>query len=52
MLHIQVDTKQVQQLKAFIRYTEAMSAASSCGVPESQCHFLNLPFYETGGRTM
>ena len=47
---MQVDTKQVQQVKTLIRYTEAVSAATSCGVPESHCHFLNMPFYETGGR--
>jgi glucosamine-6-phosphate deaminase len=46
--HVQVDTALLQSVKALIRETEAVSAATSCGVPEQNTHFLNMPFYETG----
>ena len=46
--HAQVDTPLVQNVKALIRYTEATSAAGAAGVPEQRCHFLSMPFYETG----
>ncbi|KAL0249638.1 hypothetical protein GEMRC1_004867 [Eukaryota sp. GEM-RC1] len=35
-------------LKANIRSAEAMSAVDVLGVPRSNCHFLDLPFYKTG----
>jgi glucosamine-6-phosphate deaminase len=44
----QVDSAEVQQIKGLIRRGEARAAARSCGVPASQLHFLDLPFYETG----
>ncbi len=44
----QVDSQEVQQLKALIRRGEARAAGRSCGVPEVQQHFLDMPFYETG----
>lgn len=44
----QVDSDQVQQVKALIRRGEARAAARSCGVPPEKLHFLNMPFYETG----
>ena len=44
----QVDSQEVQQIKALIRRCEARSAARVCGVPEQQLHFLDMPFYETG----
>ncbi len=43
-----VDTPEVQRIKGLIRRTEAVDAAKFCGVPENQCHFLELPFYNTG----
>ena len=48
MGNVQVDTPLVQNVKALIRYTEATSAAGACGVLEQRCHFLSMPFYETG----
>lgn len=43
-----VDTDEVQRIKGLIRRTEAVDAAKFCGIPEKQCHFLELPFYNTG----
>lgn len=45
---MQVDTPLLQQVKTLIRYSEARSAAGVCGVPHDRCHFLDMPFYETG----
>jgi len=44
----QVDSSEVQKLKALIRRGEARAAGRSCGIPEARLHFLDLPFYETG----
>lgn len=44
----QVDTPEVQMIKGMIRRGEAKAACRYCGVPESNMHFLDLPFYETG----
>ena len=44
----QVDSGEVQNIKALIRRGEARTAARYCGVPESRLHFLDMPFYETG----
>ena len=44
----QVDPPEVQQIKATIRRGEARAGARDCGVPAERCHFLDLPFYETG----
>jgi len=44
----QVDSDEVQAIKTLIRKIEAVSAAGFCGVPAANCHFLNLPFYQTG----
>jgi glucosamine-6-phosphate deaminase len=44
----QVDSETVQMIKGMIRRGEARSATRSCGVPEEQLHFLDMPFYETG----
>ncbi len=44
----QVDSDEVQTIKALIRRGEARAAARCCGVPEENCHFLDMPFYETG----
>jgi glucosamine-6-phosphate deaminase len=44
----QVDSTEVQQIKALIRRGEARAAGRHCGVPEENLHFLDMPFYETG----
>jgi len=44
----QVDTKQIRDVKGFIRKTEAISGARYAGLPDSNIHFMALPFYETG----
>lgn len=44
----QIDTKKILDLKGFIRKGEALAASRVCGIGEDNCHFMNLPFYETG----
>lgn len=44
----QVDSAEIQQIKGMIRRGETRAAARDCGVPMSNVHFLDLPFYETG----
>ncbi len=44
----QVDSAEVQRIKALIRRGEAREGARCCGVPDDNLHFLNLPFYQTG----
>ncbi len=44
----QVDTKEIRDVKGFIRKTEAISGARYAGLPDSHIHFMALPFYETG----
>jgi glucosamine-6-phosphate deaminase len=44
----QVDSEAVQQIKGLIRRGEARAATRSCGIPDSQLHFMDMPFYETG----
>src|ERR1700760_3421216 len=44
----QVDTKEIRDVKGFIRKTEAISGARYAGLPDSHIHFQALPFYETG----
>jgi glucosamine-6-phosphate deaminase len=44
----QVDSPEVQQLKAIIRRGESRAAARECGVAVDNLHFLDMPFYETG----
>jgi glucosamine-6-phosphate deaminase len=44
----QVDSLEVQSIKGMIRRGEARAATRSCGVPERNLHFLDMPFYETG----
>ena len=43
-----IDSREVRQLKGFIRKREAISATRYIGIPDSNTHFMNLPFYETG----
>ncbi|MEZ6057080.1 MAG: glucosamine-6-phosphate deaminase [Planctomycetaceae bacterium] len=42
------DHPAVQRIKGLIRQTEAVAAARMAGVPAEKCHFLDLPFYQTG----
>ena len=44
----QVDSAEVQSIKAMIRRGEARAATRHCGIPAEQLHFLDMPFYETG----
>jgi glucosamine-6-phosphate deaminase len=44
----QVDSEQVQRIKAMIRRGEAKAAGRYCGVAAERLHFMDLPFYETG----
>jgi glucosamine-6-phosphate deaminase len=43
-----VDLPVVQNLKRFIRESEAIAALESVGLPRTAARFLNLPFYRTG----
>jgi glucosamine-6-phosphate deaminase len=43
-----VDPTIVQDLKRFVRESEAVSALASVGLPASAARFLNMPFYRTG----
>ncbi|MFW6133609.1 MAG: PIG-L family deacetylase, partial [Planctomycetota bacterium] len=43
-----MDSREVQAVKTLIRRTEAIAAASFCGVSRENCHFLDMPFYRTG----
>lgn len=44
----QIDSPEVLTAKTLIRRTEARAACRFTGIPESNIHFLDLPFYETG----
>jgi glucosamine-6-phosphate deaminase len=44
----EVDTEDVQRLKAFIRYTEAVAAIHVMGLASTSARFLDMPFYKTG----
>ena len=43
------DPIDVRQIKGAIRRGEARSACRYLNIPEERVHFLNMPFYETGG---
>ena len=43
-----IDSPEVRKLKGFIRKREAIAATRYIGIPDSNTHFMNLPFYETG----
>jgi glucosamine-6-phosphate deaminase len=45
----QIDSKEIQQIKGLIRQGEARAGARCCGIPNEKLHFMNMPFYETGG---
>ncbi len=44
----QVDTREIRDVKGFIRKTEAISGARYAGLADDHIHFMALPFYETG----
>ena len=44
----EVDTPDVQRLKASIRYTEAIAGIEVVGLDAGAARFLDLPFYQTG----
>jgi glucosamine-6-phosphate deaminase len=44
----EIDTQDVQDLKAFIRYSEAVAGIEIMGMDESNARFLDMPFYKTG----
>ena len=44
----QEDSQQLRRIKGLIRRTEAAAAARYSGVAQSNIHFLDMPFYETG----
>jgi glucosamine-6-phosphate deaminase len=43
------DIKELRMVKGLIRRQEARSGALYCGVSPKNIHFLDMPFYETGG---
>tara|TARA_R110001583_G_scaffold79199_3_gene214087 strand:- start:1514 stop:3442 length:1929 start_codon:yes stop_codon:yes gene_type:complete len=43
-----IDTLEVRNLKGLIRRSESLAATRYLGVKDSNVHFLDLPFYETG----
>ncbi len=47
--HDTVDLPEVQTIKALIRTGEAKAACRYANVKLNNIHFLNMPFYETGG---
>lgn len=44
----EVDHPHIQELKRWIRESEAVGGLEALGVPPSAARFLNLPFYRTG----
>ncbi len=44
----QVDSPEVMRIKGLIRRGEAKAGCRYTGIPDSQAHFLDMPFYETG----
>jgi glucosamine-6-phosphate deaminase len=45
----QADSREVRQIKTLIRRGESRAAARDCDVLLENLHFLDMPFYETGG---
>ncbi|MDT0540720.1 glucosamine-6-phosphate deaminase [Croceitalea sp. P059] len=43
-----IDTLEVRKLKGSIRRGESFAATRYLGLPDTNVHFLDLPFYETG----
>lgn len=44
----QVDTQEIRAVKGLIRRCEAKATCRYVGIPDSNIHYQNLPFYETG----
>lgn len=44
----QVDTKEIRAIKGLIRRCEAAATCRYVGIKDTNIHFQNLPFYETG----
>ncbi len=44
----EVDLHEVREIKGLIRKGEARATSHFVGLPDSQIHFMELPFYETG----
>ncbi|MGO4770501.1 glucosamine-6-phosphate deaminase [Flavobacterium sp. W22_SRS_FK3] len=44
----EIDIPEVRNIKGLIRKGEAQSTCYFVGLPDSQIHFMDLPFYETG----
>ena len=44
----EVDSPEVMTIKGLIRRGEAKAGCRYTGIPDSQAHFLDMPFYETG----
>jgi len=42
------DTSVIRSIKGLIRRCEAKATCRYVGIAEANCHFMNLPFYETG----
>jgi len=42
------DTAAIRSIKGLIRRCEAKATCRYVGIPDTNCHFMNLPFYETG----
>ncbi|WP_071145090.1 glucosamine-6-phosphate deaminase [Bacteroides ihuae] len=43
-----IDTRDILTIKGLIRRGEARTACTYNNIPLNRCHFLDLPFYETG----
>ncbi|MFD2825016.1 glucosamine-6-phosphate deaminase [Leeuwenhoekiella polynyae] len=43
-----IDIPELRKIKGIIRRGEARATSHFVGLPDSQIHFMNLPFYETG----
>lgn len=44
----QPDIEEVRKIKSLIRWSEAKAGAVKVGCSDTNCHFLDLPFYRTG----
>ncbi len=44
----QMDTKEIRSIKGLIRRGEAKATCRYVGLTDDRCHFMNMPFYETG----
>ncbi|MEN2488763.1 glucosamine-6-phosphate deaminase [Flavobacterium sp. B11] len=44
----EIDAPEVRKLKGLIRRSESFGATRYLGLPDTNVHFLDLPFYETG----